>query len=255
MLKDFTQERFDIILQAGQSNAEGCGCGPVDEPYQPKDTVWYLDSDFTITKAKEQVRENEIRGDFSLSFADRYLQEGLLEDGRSLLIIRSSVGGTGFTDHRWGMTDDLYLRMMEMVRTALALNPENRLVAFLWHQGENDVNKKQSYKPHYDNLSTLLASVREEFNVPKLPFVAGDFVPLWKQDKEEACAEIVNAMIDVCKNLGCGKFVTTEGLLSNYEELGRPTLNWLDNIHFSRKSLYELGNRYYDAFLEIKNDK
>lgn len=255
MLKDFTQERFDIILQAGQSNAEGCGCGPVNEPYQPKDSVWYLDSDFTITKAKEQVTKNEPLGNFSLSFADRYLKDGLLENGRNLLIIRSAVGGTGFVDHRWGMTDDLYLRMMEMVRTALALNPENRLVAFLWHQGETDVHGKMSYQTHYNNLSTLLASVRAEFNGPNLPFVAGDFVPLWKQDKEEACAEIVNAMQDVCNNLGYGRFVTTEGLLSNYEELGRPTLDWVDKIHFSRKSQYELGNRYYDAFLTLKNNQ
>ena len=28
MLRDFSKEAFDIIIQAGQSNAEGCGLGP-----------------------------------------------------------------------------------------------------------------------------------------------------------------------------------------------------------------------------------
>ncbi len=253
MLKDFREEIFDIIVQAGQSNAEGYGCGPVDTPYQPKDSVWYLDGDFTITKAAERVMKNETHGNFSLSFADRYLQDGRLTEGRKLLILRSAVGGTGFYDRRWGMKDDLYLRMMEMIRTALSLNPKNRVIAFLWHQGETDVEGKMSYQTYYDHLSSLLDSVRTEFNVQNLPFVAGDFVPSWKSKKaEEACANIVNAIQDVCNNLGCGKFVTTEGLLSNYEELGRPTLNWDDTIHFSRKSQYELGNRYYDAFSEIK---
>ena len=51
-----------------------------------------------------------------------------MEPGRKILILRTAVGGTGFRDHRWGMTDDLYLQMMEMIRTALSLNPKNRNV-------------------------------------------------------------------------------------------------------------------------------
>ena len=176
MLKDFREEIFDIIVQAGQSNAEGYGCGSVDTPYQPKDSVWYLDGDFTITKAAERVMKNEIHGSFSLSFADRYLQDGRLTEGRKLLILRSAVGGTGFYDRRWGMEDDLYLRMMEMIRTALSLNPKNRVIAFLWHQGETEANGDVSYDVHFNNLSGLFSSVRREFDLPNVPFIAGDFV-------------------------------------------------------------------------------
>lgn len=35
MLKDFTQEKFDIIVQAGQSNSEGYGVGPTEHTYNP----------------------------------------------------------------------------------------------------------------------------------------------------------------------------------------------------------------------------
>ena len=55
MLKDFTKESFDILIQAGQSNSEGYGFGPVDNPYQPNDRVWYLNGDFTITDRKSVV--------------------------------------------------------------------------------------------------------------------------------------------------------------------------------------------------------
>ena len=34
MLKDFTKEKFDIIIQAGQSNAEGNGMGNVEKYFQ-----------------------------------------------------------------------------------------------------------------------------------------------------------------------------------------------------------------------------
>lgn len=39
---------------------------------------------------------------------------------------------------QWGLQDDLYVRMMEMVDFARSLNAENRVVGFLWHQGETD---------------------------------------------------------------------------------------------------------------------
>ena len=109
MLKDFTKEKFDIIIQAGQSNSEGYGFGPVDMPYEPNDLVWYLNGDFTISRATEVVTGNEIQSTFALPFAREYLKNGLLQDGRKLMILRCSVGGTGFLDHRWNMTGDLYL--------------------------------------------------------------------------------------------------------------------------------------------------
>ena len=136
-LRDFSKEKFDIIVLAGQSNGEGLGYGDASRPYKPNDRVWYLNPDFTIQMAQERVNKICVQGNLALSFARAYLQERLAED-RSLLILPAAVNGTGFADGRWISTGDLYLRMMEMIRTALELNPENRLVAFLWHQGETD---------------------------------------------------------------------------------------------------------------------
>ena len=69
MLKDFTKESFDILIQAGQSNSEGYGFGPVDDPFRPEDRVWYLNGDFTISPAAEIVNGNEIQSNFALPFA------------------------------------------------------------------------------------------------------------------------------------------------------------------------------------------
>ena len=35
MLKDSSKESFDIIIQTGQSNAEGYGFGPAENPSSP----------------------------------------------------------------------------------------------------------------------------------------------------------------------------------------------------------------------------
>jgi len=251
MLKDFTTEKYDIIIQAGQSNSEGYSFGPVEAPYVPNEQVWYMNGDFTISCAAEIVNGNEIQSTFALSFARKYISEGMLQEGRKLLILRCAVGGTGFLDNRWKMTDDLYLRMMEMIGTALSLNEENRLVGLLWHQGETDAMLHASYETHYHHLMGLLHSVQEKFQVPDLPFIAGDFVHHWKNDNIEICTPVVQAIRDVCRDCEKGSFVETDGLKSNKQELQRNPLEWEDPIHFSRKSVYELGERYFAAYCKL----
>ena len=248
MLYDFTKDAFDIIIHAGQSNAMGCGRGNTDEPYVPSELVWYLNPDMTITPAAEIADGNNICTNFSLPFSREYLRGGRLAEGRKLLILRTAVGGTGFLDKRWGLTDDLYLRMMDMIRVALSLNPENRLVALLWHQGETDALLGADQDTHYTNLSTLIYSVRDTFSVPELPFVAGDFVHHWRDENAAICAPVLKAIRAVCADLGNGAFVETDGLKSNWQEMGD---DYPDSIHFSRRATYEWGKRYYEAFNQI----
>ena len=254
MLKDFTKIPFDIIIQAGQSNSEGYGFGDTEKPYENDSRIWYLNSDFTISIAAERVVNNGVCSNFSLSFAREYVAAGKLAEGRALLIIRSAVGGTGFADNRWNPTDDLFLNMMEMVHTAIELNSENKLVALLWHQGETETFFDPACEKHYNQLSRLIYLVRNEFSVPELPFIAGDFVPQWVEENSEKCAPIVEAMRLVCRDISNARFVESDGLLSNAQEVPVHPMGpcWdHDSIHFSRNSLYKLGERYFEKFVEI----
>jgi hypothetical protein len=246
MLKDFTKEKFDIIIQAGQSNADGTGFGNTDEPWNPDERVWFMNGDGTLALGAEKVNGNAIQSNFALPFAREYLRAGRLAEGRKILILRTAVGGTGFLDNHWKLTDDLYLRMMEMIRASLALNPENRLVALIWHQGETDAIYHATFDQHYNHLTTLLTSVRDTFGTPALPFIAGDFVQHWIGKNSEICAPVLDAIRAVCRDLAACGFVETDGLKSNDQEFGNG-----DDIHFSRRSLYELGKRYFEAFAEI----
>lgn len=248
MLKDFTKEKFDIIIQAGQSNSEGFGMGKVEEPFVPSPKIWYLENDFTICMAQENVNGNESVANFSLTFSTDYIKNEMLHEGRKLLIIRAAAGGTGFLDDNWKMQDVLFLRMMEMIKTALSLNPENRLVAFLWHQGETDAIMYASEQEHYDNLSTLLNAVRSEFEFSNLPFIAGDFVQHWKMDNIAICEPVIAAIKRVCETSGSAQFVETDELKSNDQVLGNQ-----DPIHFCREAIYLLGHKYFDAFSKIIN--
>ena len=245
MLRDFTKEPFDIVIQAGQSNSEGAGYGAVERPFEPRGEILHMNWDRTITVAGERVVGNMIWADYSLSFCTSYINDGRLSEGRKLLVVRSAVGGTGFLDKRWGPTDDLYLQMMDMIQTALSLNPANQLVALLWHQGETDAMMEAGFEGHKNNLRGLLKAVRDTFDCPKLPFVAGDFVQDWKVGNLAICEPVVDAMRAVCAEESA-RFVGSDGLLSNNQVQGND-----DSIHFSRAALYELGERYYAAYCDI----
>jgi len=248
-LRDFTKDKFDIFIQAGQSNSEGTSFGFTDAPYIPHPKVWYLNPDRTIECAQERVFCNMVQSNFGLSFANAYMYAGLLEEDRNILILRCAVGGTGFGDHRWGMEDDLYLQMMDMIDTAIKLNPENRLKALLWHQGENDAQVKATYEEHYGNLTKLVNSVRQTFGMPDLPFVAGDFVAHWRDEHIEDCKPVLDAIRQVVAD-GRGAFVSSDGLRSNAQDETNTGLE-LDNIHFCRKDIYEFGRRYLEAYKSL----
>ena len=246
MLKSFSNEKFDIIVQAGQSNSEGYGIGDTETAFVPNELIWYLKNDFTIQTASEQVDGNHIVGNFSLPFASEYIKNGNLQSGRKLLIIRAAVGGTGFSDKRWGLEDDLFLNMTEMIKTALALSSANRLVAFLWHQGETDAINNATYGTHFKNLFALINTVRNMFKCRNLPFIAADFVHCWKMQNLECCIPVIKAIESVCEKAGNASFIETKELQANSQKVGGE-----DNIHFSREALYTLGEKYFDAFCKI----
>ena len=208
--------------------------------------VEYPKSNFKIEVAQERMENDTICGDFALSFARQYIKSASYKTDRKVLIIRCGVGGTSFAQNHWGMQDICYLKMLEMVDYALKLNESNRIVAFLWHQGESDVINQSSPKDYFYCLSTMLHSVREKYG--KIPFIAGDFVHDWKDKNLAICEPIIQEIRHVVMNNETCGFVETDGLLSNDQQIQNG-----DDIHFCRNSLYELGDRYYKEFLLAKN--
>ncbi len=256
------EESFDIIIQGGQSNAEGCGRGAVDEELNPSQNCFYLqalkkvevrednlhitflDEPFQVVTAKETEDEIGKLGDFSLTFAKVYEHSGKLANGRKLMIIRAGVGGSGFKKGQWGIGNILHNKMIELVDYALSLNKNNRVVAFLWHQGEHDAFEKNDPEIYREKLTAMIGDVRSRYG--NMPFIAGDFVSEWKNKNVNDCNPIIFVIKDVVKSVGNAKFVETADLPSNNQKTGNG-----DDIHFCRQSLHELGYRYFSAYSDI----
>ena len=257
---DLLSDKFDIIIEGGQSNAEGSGMGPVDDEYIPSPDILYLEAEktvspegkiefsdkpFSVEIAKERPFYDTFLGDLALTFSEEYIKRGLLKKDRKILIIRAAVGGTGFQRKQWGIQDILYLKMLEMTDYALSLNPENRVVAFLWHQGEHDAWEGNTPDNYHKQLLALVDGVRSRYG-KNLPLVAGDFVNEWKNSYIEITKPIVDIIRQVVNECGNARFVETADLPSNNQKLQNG-----DGIHFCRQSLHDLGRRYFEAFKSL----
>ena len=259
------KQAYDIVILAGQSNAEGCGVGAVEQEYIPDDRICALrpemtvehrpdnvyiefaDKPFNLSIAQEKISDGKKYGNLSLTFCKQYIESGLLAEDRKILIIRMGVGGTGFYKHQWGLQDILYKKLIEITDYALSLNEENKVVAFLWHQGEHDAFEGNPPATYGEQLTALITDARRRYG--DMPFISGDFVNEWKQKNITSCQPIIDEMQKVMQTVDKAKFVQTADLPSNNQD----TQNG-DDIHFCRQSLHQLGKRYFAAYKEILNE-
>ena len=262
-------QKYDIIILAGQSNAVGFGCG--DSEYKLK----YLDHIVQLYDDQPCCYQQDENGNdylpiykhwklkmidaaqghttsLAMRFADDYIENGLLAEDRKLLILRCAVGGAGFCTGVWGVGNLLCDRMLDMIDYALSLNTENRVVAFLWHQGECDAFEKPEWsfakrkQTYYNSLKPMIERVRTACGQPKLPFLCGGFTDEWSRDYREPCDAIIAATKQVCEDIRFAAFTDTEDLLSSNQKTGNG-----DTIHFCVDASYTIGHRYFLNYLQL----
>lgn len=274
-LTEFKDRKFDIIVVAGQSNAEGYGKGAVQNEYVPDDRILLLTDDsaphyekndkgvdvlkvreqalLTVSIAEEPVGADGKTGRLGYIFARRYMERAAAD--RQVLLIQAAVGGTGFRARHWGLGNVLYDRMTSMTESVMRLNGENRIVAVIWHQGENDslwdgeLPAEVRQSAYLKSLSEMMADFTATFGCRNVPFLTGGFCGEWYRKNKLMCDPVLAALRQYAEEAG-GRFVETDDLPSNNQALGNG-----DDIHFCRQSLYILGDRFYDAYCEIINSR
>lgn len=274
---NYDNTEYDIIVLAGQSNAFGNGLGESQNPWKEREDVLMLKNDFETcykrpdantvyidTKAQEDgyievakerfdERLQQTIGNFSYTFAKMYAEKYLKGD-RKVLIVYTPVGGTGFKGEHWGQKDKLYLRMLDMVDSAIKLNKNNKIVAYLWHQGEHDAyeNRNLSYedaKVFYDkHFTELFNSVRNRYG-KDVPFICGGFTPSFVNEYKETSDAVLDVLKTKMAENQNTKFVDTSDLQSNAD------IGLQDIYHFCKTSLEIIGERYFKAYEQIINNK
>lgn len=137
---------------------------------------------------------------FAMSFGREYVKT--LVPNRSLQLLPCAHGSTGFSDttNSWdpafvatpGVTTNLYNNLLAQIDAGLALNPNNRVTALLWHQGEGDTNFLDQ-AGYTTRLLALIDGVRAHVGNPNLPVVIGPMVPERVEGNINAGYPLVNA--------------------------------------------------------------
>lgn len=272
--ESYIEKGYDIIVVAGQSNAVGNGVGNDDYLFAPQGKIYELcgeynayisgtgedakivvnriSTNYFVRLAKTNVGSAwNVFENFALRFADKYRENNLYKT-RKVLIVQTAVSGTGFAKEHWGVEDVLYERMCNMVSYAMSLEGKNRVVAFLWHQGEHDVEANPSFSYdqkkdfYYDKLNEMLTEFRREFG--QVPFVCAGFTDQFVQrnlTQTQAVYEAINEVVR--RNKKTGFVSNVEDLLSNDEKEHNG-----DIYHFCKQAQTILGERYYEKWLSIK---
>jgi hypothetical protein len=282
-----TTSGYDIIIVGGQSNAVGAGLGPFTDSYANPTidarimqlgrigdqnltvipATWVQDS-ITYDALQHWVipAQRKTMG-FAIPFARRYIADGHLAANRKVLIVPTAYGGTSIL--KWlgeistptTTPNALYDDMRDRVRTALALPGNNRIVAFLWHQGESDIKftldgkNGMTASVYKQKFTTLVNKIRTNFpSNPKFPIVAGDYVPAWRDTGGSEKATIVAAFEKINRDVlsadGKGGVVSSAGLIANYPAY---TTAETQVVHFSAASQVSLGDRYYKKWKGLQD--
>lgn len=269
---------YDVVVIAGQSNAVGFGCGSQPAVSTANDhRIFQLDTSHRILPASDPLHHRPTQGNavgFGLTFARLYAQT--LPANRKVLIVPAARGSTSIL--QWDDLDEginfqemaaiptdsteLWNALIARTRAAMQVPGTNRLVALLWHQGENDYSFMKmptrgfhrwmpDTEAYQARLRSLVNGFRAYFPSQRpVPFIAGELGSFWSAingaDASGALLGRFNQDLARIRMLPLTDVVSASGLQSNLQA-GCST----DDAHFSAASQVELGRRYFNALMAM----
>ncbi len=223
---DGPKKKLHIYLLIGQSNMAGRA------PFSEEDAgviarchllngqdLWEpaknpLNQYSTIRKGLNKQKLNP-----GYSFSKAMLEKN---QGISIGLVVNAKGGSSIK--QWTKESKFYKDAVSRTKSALKTGT---LKGILWHQGESDSKDAQ----YLEKLELLIKNLRSEFDLPDLPFVAGQVnnVPLINEQIAKLPATVAST-----------GFASSEGLKA------------MDRWHFDTKSMKLLGQRYAEEMLKLQ---
>ncbi|MFI3228601.1 MAG: MBG domain-containing protein [Bacillota bacterium] len=275
-------EGYDIIIIAGQSNALGYYSPASEDTYlTPYNKVYAVvsgtsDGEYETTNGIYTVGEysrTKTNGNYDYSFGETFVEEyaeNYLASNRSVLVVKVAEGGTGFfyKNNYWDTEGgSLYESLITQITYALGDNVsgDNRVVGFLWHQGEYDMKNDcnvatSSYSDTYCTaLTALIDGVRSTVTANGGTWNSSNTLPVFIGQVSQEYFEInatysvtyangyANVMSDietVVENDDNTYFISSDELKgSTYTSKDKD-----DGLHFLEAGHIILGGRYMDSF-------
>ena len=210
---------------AGRGNLEAVM--PIEHPR----ILMFRDGQWRQAKEPLHTDKPEIAGiGLGMSFAEELLTD---DPETAIGLIPCAVGGTPL--YRWMPGADLYQQAVAVTQDALK---EGDLKGILWHQGETDSSRLDDASSYGKRLREMILALRQEFQTPACPVLAGELGDFLEKRAECAYFTIINsALYQLSEELPMYRHVSSFGLKHAGEFL-----------HFDAASLREFGRRYARAY-------
>lgn len=227
---------YDVYLLIGQSNMAGRGIMEAEDTLNAIDGVWLLGPEGTPVPATAPLnRYSTIRKEIGMQQigpGNSFSAEMHKATGRKILLVVNARGGSSLDEWMpWNKETGYFDAAVERTRQAMRYG---ELKAVLWHQGESDSGRPDTY---LDSLSVFVRGLRDSLDVGNVPFVAGE-VGHWT-----ANADAFNGKLShISEYIQSSDYVSSEGC-SMLKDVSDP--------HFSRDGQLLLGRRYASKVLEM----
>lgn len=242
---------YEIYLCAGQSNMDGrakaVDLTEVLAPYAAPQADVLIRSSSGGLRRKHRVSDGIITlrpgcSESPLCFGPELAFGRAMADarrGKKILLIKVAEGGSSlFLDWNPDYAKKLYAQMMLFTRHTQELlkaqGATSEIAGMIWMQGESDSVKNQTDK-YQERLTSFIARVRADLQVPNLPFVIGQICAANPSYKE-----IIAAQKAVARSVPATGFASSAGLKTSDK-----------NVHFDARSQIELGKRFAAELLKL----
>ncbi|MGJ1428651.1 sialate O-acetylesterase [Clavibacter sepedonicus] len=247
-----TGEGYDVVVVLGQSNAQGVGTG------------WDPSIDVSVPGLDQLAGSGAKAGQIvpakdSLSHVTTWTTSGgvqavgpgmelgrhMLADARpsrKVLLVPAAMASTSMTGdgtYAWNPADtrsriNLFTRALGQIDAALAQDPDNRLVAVVWAQGESDATRTNA-AGYQSMLLDLVDRLNTRYGA--VPFLIGGMVPEWLNVSSQRQA------IDTAQQ-GMPALRSNVSYIPGAAGYSRAE----DSIHYTAAGARAMGDKYFAAY-------
>jgi hypothetical protein len=220
------QENLDIYLVIGQSNMAGRAAIRTVDTLGIEKTHLFTGNELNPWVAANNPlnRYSSVRkkiGMQRMGPSHAFAQSMAAENkNQEIGLIVNAKGGTKIVQWLPGTT--LYQEAIKQANKALKYG---KLKGIIWHQGESDCDSIR-VGIYLGRLEIIINSLREEFEDPTIPFIAGQ---VYENKSSHAFNEMILQLPNFIRNTG---IVISAGT------------NTKDGVHFDSESAILMGNRY-----------